>query len=264
MSVVHSSFDSALLFEVFMFCFCDDSFFRGTGKPCMDALKKRQRQPELRKMKAVVFDFDGTLAVLNIDFSVMKERVFDVMRGLGVDEGSLRETYLLEIIDEVTQYLRENKPAAADRFYEEAHCILQSVEMEAAEEGRLLPGVTATLERLRRRGFKVGIVTRNCEDAVKRVFPKINHFCDVFVSRNSTRKVKPHPDHLTYTMNALGVRGEEAVMVGDHTLDIQAGKTVGMMTVGVLTGRITRAEFERAGADTVLLNATEICALLEG
>ena len=76
--------------------------------------------------------------------------------------------------------------------------------------------------------------------------------------------MKPHPDHLTYTMNALGVRGEEAVMVGDHTLDIQAGKTVGMMTVGVLTGRITRAEFERAGADTVLLNATEICAFLEG
>jgi phosphoglycolate phosphatase len=246
-----------------MFCFCDDSFFRATGKPCMDALKKREGQPDFWKMKAVVFDFDGTLAVLNIDFSLMKERVFDVMRGVGVDDGSIRETYLLEIIDEVTQTLRENRPAAAARFYAEAHRILRNVEMEAAEEGRLLPGVTVTLERLRRRGFKVGIVTRNCEDAVKRVFPRIDHFCDVFVSRNSTRKVKPHPDHLTCVMNALGVRGEEAVMVGDHTLDIQAGKTVGMMTVGVLTGRITRAEFERAGADIVLLNAMEICALLE-
>ena len=229
----------------------------------MDAVKRAQGQPVLCKMKAVVFDFDGTLAVLNIDFSLMKERVFDVMRGWGIDEGSIRETYLLEIIDEVTQYLREKKPAAADRFYQEAHRILHTVEMEAAEKGRLLPGVTAALEQLRSRGFKVGIVTRNCEDAVKKVFPKIDHFCDVFVSRNSTKKVKPHPDHLTCAMDALGVRGREAVMVGDHTLDIQAGKTVGMMTVGVLTGRITRAEFERAGADTVLEDATEICGLLE-
>jgi phosphoglycolate phosphatase len=229
----------------------------------MDTGKRPQGRPELLNMKAIVFDFDGTLAVLNIDFSLMKERVFEVMRGVGVDDGSVRETYLLEMIDEVTQTLRQKRPSAAERFYVEAHRILRNVEMEAAEEGRLLPGVTATLGRLRRRGLKVGIVTRNCEDAVKRVFPKIEDFCDVFVSRNSTRKVKPHPDHLTCVMNALGVRGQEAVMVGDHTLDIQAGKTVGMMTVGVLTGRITRAEFERAGADIVLLNATEICALLE-
>jgi len=229
----------------------------------MDAGKRPQGEPELLNKKAIIFDFDGTLAVLNIDFSLMKKRVFDVMRGLGVDERSVRETYLLEIIDEVTGHLWENNPSAADWFYDEAHRILHTVEMEAAEEGRLLPGVTAALEQLRGRGLKVGIVTRNCEDAVKRVFPQIDHFCDVFVSRESTNNVKPHPDHLTCAMNALGVKGHETVMVGDHTLDIQAGKTVGMMTIGVLTGRISRAEFERAGADTILADATEICGLLE-
>jgi phosphoglycolate phosphatase len=230
----------------------------------MDAVKTPQGQLALRKMRAVIFDFDGTLAVLNIDFSLMKDRVFGVMKGFGVDERSIRETYLLEIIDEVTLHLSEKNPTAAARFYEEAHRILHAIELRAAEEGRLLPGTTATLEQLRKRGLKVGIVTRNCEDAVRKVFPKIDHFCDVFVSRNSTRKVKPHPDHLTCVLNALGVRGEETVMVGDHTLDIQAGKTVGMMTIGVLTGRIKKWELEQAGADTVLEDATEICGLLEG
>jgi len=230
----------------------------------MDAVKTPQGQPALRKIRAVIFDFDGTLAVLNIDFSLMKDRVFGVMKGFGVDERSIRETYLLEIIDEVAQRLRKNNPAAADRFYEEAHRILHAIELRAAEEGRLLPGTTATLEQLRKRGLKVGIVTRNCDDAVRKVFPRIDHFCDVFVSRNATKKVKPDPQHLTCAMKALGVRGEETVMVGDHPLDIQAGKTVGMMTIGVLTGRMKRAEFERAGADTVLEDATEICRLLEG
>lgn len=216
----------------------------------------------LNKIKAVIFDFDGTLAVLNIDFSSMKERVFHLMSQMGVNEESIGERYLLEMIDEVSQRLLEKNLAAAEGFYEEAHRILHSIELKAAEEGRLMAGAKATLEQLRSRGIKVGIVTRNCEDAVRKVFPQINEFCDVFISRNSTKKVKPHPDHLMFVMKALNVSGEEAVMIGDHTIDIQAGKRVGMKTIGVLTGRVAREEFEEAGADYILNEATEICGLL--
>jgi phosphoglycolate phosphatase len=52
-------------------------------------------------------------------------------------------------------------------------------------------------------------------------------------------------------------------MVGDHVIDIQAGKKVGMKTVGVLTGRINKEEFQRAGADYVLKDASKVCDLLE-
>jgi phosphoglycolate phosphatase len=114
-----------------------------------------------------------------------------------------------------------------------------------------------------KKGIKVGIITRNCEDAVRKVFPNIDDFCDVFVSRNSVKKVKPHPDHLTCVMESLKISGQEAVMVGDHIIDIQAGKRVGMKTIGVLTGRIKKEEFEKSGADSVLREASEICDLLE-
>ena len=52
-------------------------------------------------------------------------------------------------------------------------------------------------------------------------------------------------------------------MVGDHTLDIQAGKSGGHDDDRGADRKDQRAEFERAGADTVLENATEICGLLE-
>ena len=52
-------------------------------------------------------------------------------------------------------------------------------------------------------------------------------------------------------------------MVGDHIIDIQAGKKVGMKTVGVLTGRINREEFEKAGADYILRDVSEIYPLLK-
>jgi phosphoglycolate phosphatase len=213
-------------------------------------------------VKAVIFDFDGTLAVLNIDFGFMREQVFDLIRQFGVKEESIRQKHALEIIDEVFAILFQGNPSAAQNFYESAHDLLHEIEMESAGEGKLLPRVEETLSGLRKKGIKVGIVTRNCADAVRRVFPKIDDFCDVFVSRNSVKNVKPHPEHLTTAMNGLNVSGRETVMVGDHILDIQAGKRVGAKTIGVLTGSTKRGDFEQAGADFVLDDASGLCALL--
>jgi len=215
------------------------------------------------RIKAVIFDFDGTLAVLNIDFSLMRKRIFDLMSEYGIRPETIQEKYLLEITDEVYQTLWEKNPSGAEAFYQGSHHILHEQEMEAAEEGRLIPGTKATLKKLIRKGIKIGIITRNCEDAVRKVFPDINDFCDVFVSRNSVKKVKPHPDHLTYVMKRLKISGQETVMVGDHMLDVQAGRSVGMKTVGVLTGRTKKEEFEIAGADYILRDASEVIKLLE-
>jgi phosphoglycolate phosphatase len=220
------------------------------------------KQDELRGIRAVVFDFDGTLAVLNIDFSSMKERVFELMRKFDVHEGRIGERYLLEIIDEVVQILNEKDTDAAAAFYQEAHQILHEVELKAAEEGKLLQGAKETLVSLRGKGLKVGIVTRNCEEAVRKVFPDVEKYCDVIVTREAIKNVKPHPEHLAFVTKALSVSGEETVMVGDHTIDIQAGKRVGMKTIGVLTGRVKKEEFEKAGADWVLGDASKVGELL--
>jgi len=220
------------------------------------------QQDQLRDIRAVVFDCDETLAVLNIDFSQMRDEVFKLMRKYGIDESSIEEKYLLEIIDEVVPILSKRNSSAAEEFYQKAHLILHEIEMKAAEEGRILPGVKEVLVSLKRKGIKVGIVTRNCEEAVRKVLPDIEKFCDIFISRDSIRRVKPHPEHMTSVLTALHVSGKETVMVGDHPIDIQAGKRVGMKTIGVLTGRTKRDEFEKAGADWILRDASEVCGLL--
>ena len=222
------------------------------------------KSTSFQRVKAIVFDFDGTLAVLNIDFSLMRDRIFGLMKHYGIEEELIQEEYLLEIIDEVYKILWEKNPLGAEAFYQESHRILHEVEMKAAEAGKLIPGTVATLKSLRRKGINIGIITRNCEDAVRKVFPGIDDFCDVFVSRNSVKKVKPHPDHLTCVMELLKTSGEEAVMVGDHITDIQAGKRVGMETIGVLTGRTKKEEFEKAGADYILKDVSKIYKIVVG
>jgi len=218
----------------------------------------------LNGIKAIIFDFDGTLAVLNIDFGSMRERIFDLIRSFGVREELIKQKHALEIIDEVSSILFQMDPSAADKFYRRSHEILHEIEMESAGRGTLLPGVEETLSSLRRKGVKVAVVTRNCSDAVRRIFPRIDEFCDIFVPRNLVKYVKPHPEHLTAVMETLEVSGEETVMVGDHPLDIQAGKRMGTKTIGVLTGRTKREDFVEAGADFVLKEAAQVKTLLEG
>ena len=217
-----------------------------------------EKEKSTQGIRAVIFDFDGTLAVLNIDFSFMRERIFDLLVRYGIEEKVVQEKYLLEIIDEVYQILCGKSPSAAGAFYRESHHILHEVEMKAAEKGRLITGTETTLNALRKKGIKVGIITRNCEDAVRKIFPDVDDFCDIFVSRDSVKRVKPHPDHLIYVMKSLEISGEESMMVGDHLIDVQAGKRVDMKTVGVLTGRTNEEEFVKAGADYVLKDVTEV------
>lgn len=228
----------------------------------MEGLEKQESR-QSQKIKAVVFDFDGTLAVLNINFQLMRERFFDLVSLYGIKKELIKERYVLEMINEVYLILSERDPYQAKDFYRRAHQILKEVELHAASEGKLIPGIEVTLKGLREKGVKVGIVTRNCGEAVLKVFPDLYNHCDIFISRDSIGKVKPHPDHLNSVMKGLHLSGEEVVMVGDHPIDIQAGKKAGMKTVGVLTGKTKREEFERAEADYILSDATEIYQVLE-
>ena len=64
-------------------------------------------------------------------------------------------------------------------------------------------------------------------------------------------------------MKSLKISGGESMMVGDHVIDIQAGKRAGMESIGVLTGRTKKEEFEKAGADYVLKDVAEVSRLIE-
>jgi len=82
---------------------------------------------------------------------------------------------------------------------------------------------------------------------------------DAFIPRDSVTRVKPHPDHLIQAIKEMSIHHpERCLMVGDHPMDIEGGKRMGMKTAGVLTGKTTWQEFIKAGADLILDDATKI------
>ena len=76
----------------------------------------------------------------------------------------------------------------------------------------------------------------------------MNEYIHIAVTREDIREVKPDPAHVREALRLLGVTPEEAMVVGDHPTDIQAGSALNMKTVGVLTGRTGEKAFQEARA----------------
>jgi phosphoglycolate phosphatase len=207
---------------------------------------------------AMVFDFDGTLAVPNLDFDDMRRRVLALAAGYGLAPDTLRGMYILELIDHATERLRDQPVGHADAFYRGAHQLLEEIEVATAQRTTLLPGVPVLLDTLRQRQIGVGIVTRNCAAAVRVIFPYLDEYCQAFLARDHVTQVKPHPGHLRAALERLGSTPARTIMVGDGVLDIQVGKALGMFSVGVLSGETTRANLLAQGADLILASAADL------
>jgi phosphoglycolate phosphatase len=211
-----------------------------------------------RKIEAVVFDFDGTLTKLNIEFHLMRKAILDLIGTYGIPINGLANMYALETIKAAFGLILERNPGKEEEFLEQALGLVKAIEVEAAKKGELISGTKDMLLELKKRNIKIAVVTRNCRAAVTTVFPDIEDYCQTVITRETTPNVKPHPDQLLIALRSLGVKPDSSAMVGDHPMDIKIGKDAGALTVGVLTGYSTSDELSKAGADFILSKAADI------
>ena len=64
----------------------------------------------------------------------------------------------------------------------------------------------------------------------------MSDFFDVVISAEDTKELKPNPAPLFKALKYLKATPEQAVMVGDSHLDIEAGKNAGTKTIRVTYG----------------------------
>ena len=214
-------------------------------------------------IKTIIFDFDGTLAKLNIDFHRMRTAVGKLILSYGITKDELHTDFVLEMIDSAAAILNQRSSHISKKFFDEANSIIEKIEIEAAENGELFDRTKELLNSLKSLKISCGIITRNCAKAVKIVFPDILSYCPVVVCRDAVNKVKPHPEHINMALNKLGGSAKHTLMIGDHPLDIKTGRRAGTKTCGVLTGHFQINDFIEAGADLVLPHAADILNIIK-
>ncbi|MHC1724447.1 MAG: HAD family hydrolase [Syntrophobacteraceae bacterium] len=214
------------------------------------------------RLESFIFDFDGTLAELRLDFSEMKLRLSSLAAKFFAPAPPPPFLPVLEWVAWLDESIMESNGRRAAGFRQEALALISQMELDAARNGSLFPFTRPLLKEIAGKGMKIAIITRNCDAAVRLVFPDISECCSAFLARDHVPFPKPDPSHLLRALEAIGADLNTSVMVGDHPLDIQTGKAAGVRTAGVCSGRISKEELLAAGADWVSQDCETLARLL--
>ncbi|MBY9078980.1 pyrophosphatase PpaX [Paenibacillus sp. HN-1] len=128
------------------------------------------------------------------------------------------------------------------------------------------PNVNETLEVLRGRGIKLGVVTTKIRPNTIRALEMfdLKQYMDTVVTLDDVEKIKPHAEPVLTAVGNLGVSPEKTLMVGDSPVDIQSGKNAGVLTAAVawsLKGEEMLGQYE---PDFILQDMTDLYDIVGG
>lgn len=180
-------------------------------------------------MKAIIFDFDGTLAdTLPLCFYAF-QAVFKTYDNLDISSEAIKSMFG----PSETGIIRENlihtdTDQAIElyyKLYEEEH----NQYVIANDEIKQL------LLLLKNKDYKLGIYTgkaqRSLEISLKAL--EIENLFDSVVTGDDVRLPKPHPEGVHKVLDELEVDARDAIFLGDSDADILAGQQAGVFSIGV-------------------------------
>ena len=161
----------------------------------------------------IVYDLDGTLVTLAVNWDAVASDVIAVYEDSGIDATGAGLWSLLEDADA--------HGIAAD--VEEA---ISRHEREGARRSRRC----GLADELAEQTVPVGVCSLNCEAACRIALETHSLAGDVntVVGRDSVATHKPDPEPLLATLEALGVEPENALFIGDSPRDKETAERAGV------------------------------------
>jgi HAD superfamily hydrolase (TIGR01509 family) len=178
----------------------------------------------MKDLRAVLFDFDGTLTP-SLPLWLQAYHIALGRFGLKLSDAEvLRRCFFRDWVDVATDLGVCGEPelkAAVDVGLQQAFAA-----------AALFPGVRATIERCRDHGIKTALVTSSPRSLIGNVAVRleVHHLFDFVICGDEVTNYKPHPEPLLRTLLALDCVPSAAIMIGDSTADVLAGKAAGTRT----------------------------------
>lgn len=208
-------------------------------------------------IKAVFFDYDGTLVDTNN--LIIQSYKYTYKKNLGID--ALEEDIVKNFGIPLLTVLKQQ---AEDKF-EELHSSYNSYyESKHNEMVKVYDGVYETLKVLRDLGIMTGIVSSKKKLWLERGMEllRLEGLFDVVIGCEDTHKNKPDPEPILKACEAIGIKPEEALMVGDSNFDIECGKNAGSKTCLVKYTILDIDKIMEQKPDYVVDKMTEILSMV--
>lgn len=163
-------------------------------------------------VSAVVYDLDGTLVDLIVDWEDVERRLVELLEREGVDADPLSSWALLTAAEEAG-------------VGDEADDLIATAERDGARESERL----ALADELLESEIPAGVCSLNREDAVRIALDRhdLTEGVESVVGRGTVPERKPHPRPLLRTVEELGVAPEDVLFVGDSARDEETAERAG-------------------------------------
>jgi putative hydrolase of the HAD superfamily len=201
----------------------------------------------MNTIKAITFDFGGTIANGDFDSENYNRAILDYMFRLGFSGGKAKFIKARKAMLTRLRKARErNREIRLEELYSD---LLVDLELQPTQETlayleqlyyhffkiKLITGVRELLDDLKR-NYKLAIISNIMSNASRLALKKFNlekYFDPVVLSRDLGIR-KPDPRIFQFTLNKMGVKATEVLHVGNSLEDDVVGaKTLGIKTVWI-------------------------------
>jgi len=177
-------------------------------------------------IRLVVFDFDGTIVRLKVDWESLKKELGLYFKRVHNFESDFSSLY--QEIDRINVLFGRKARG-------EALAIIEKYELAGMESLEFIPQAISLIESLKDKGIKLAIFssnTRKVVETILRIIDKLDSF-ESIVTIEDISKNKPDPEGLHKTLWACKVSRDRALFIGDGQRDLEAGKRAGIKTICV-------------------------------
>jgi 2-phosphoglycolate phosphatase len=209
-------------------------------------------------LRAVIFDFDGTLAD---SYAAIAASVNHVRQYHGLPPLSVAE--VKRHVGRGPQYLLQHTVGSTDVEADVARYRAHHPSVMFAHT-QLLPGAAEALTAVHKTGRRAAVCSNKPRPFTLQLLEhlQVAACIDVVIGPEDAALPKPAPEMLLLALARLGVGPDEALYVGDMVVDIQTARGAGVQVWVVPTGSDTLEVLQQAHPDRVLCDLRELAAWL--
>lgn len=216
------------------------------------------------KIKALIFDFDGTLVDSE---SIHFESWRALLKGYGVDfeERDYFQNFAGIPSIEISAQVKKRYSIENDIY--ELTAQKESIALKKAAETEItfMPFAKKVLEDVRRRNIPFSIVTGSSRNEMEPVLKKegILDFFDYTITRDDVKDSKPNPEGYLKCAELMGYELSEYLVFEDTWAGVTAAKRASLSCFGIQKTLAYRHNLMTAGADHVFFNLKDAFDYLE-
>jgi len=215
-------------------------------------------------LKAVLFDLDGTLLDTAEDFIFVVNKLLAEEGQEALDANKIRNT-VSNGANALIQLAFDLAPEE-EGFQALRHRLLDIYADNLSQHTLPFQGITETLEFLKQNNIAWGIVTNKPEVYTMPLIKAMDFPTPpgTIICPEHVKERKPNPESLYLACKQLNCTANEAVYLGDHLRDIQAGINASMPTIACAYGYIDPQEnIDEWQADHIIHSAHDTIAILQ-